>query len=267
MSDSTGALPLLWHLRVSHFSEKVRWALDFKRLPHRRRAPLPGVHMLVALERSRGASPTLPLLELGDARLGDSTAAIAAIERRFPERPLYPADPAARRRALALEELFDEGLGPSARLLVFHELGREPRLLGEVGAYAVPGRIGEATALLGAYARVFTAARYGVAAADAAERGRAGVLAALDRLEAELAAGDGEHLVGESFTVADLTAAALFYPVVGPEGGPLPTDLPRPAPLREFIDGIRDRPGFGWVERTYRRYRSLPERPPAPTAP
>ncbi len=249
-------MPLLWHLPVSHYSEKVRWALDHKRVDHVRRAPLPGIHIPLALARSRGASYTLPLLELDGQCFADSTAAIAALEERFPERSLYPADPEQRRRALALEESFDENLGPSARLVVFHELGREPRLLGGVGAYSAPGRpFQQMTSLLGTYARGLTAARYGVHDPQAATRARADVLAAFDLLEAELERGDGVHLVGEDFTVADLTAAALFYPIVGPPHAPLPQDIPLPAPLTEFIDSVRPRPGFRWVEDTYSRYR------------
>ena len=30
--------PIPWHFPVSHFNEKVRWALDDKRIPHVRRA-------------------------------------------------------------------------------------------------------------------------------------------------------------------------------------------------------------------------------------
>ena len=33
--------PVLWQLELSHYNEKVRWALDHKRIPHRRRALLP----------------------------------------------------------------------------------------------------------------------------------------------------------------------------------------------------------------------------------
>ena len=29
--------PLLWHIPFSHFSEKVRWTLDYKRIAHRRK--------------------------------------------------------------------------------------------------------------------------------------------------------------------------------------------------------------------------------------
>ena len=36
--------PVLWHLKVSHYNEKARWALDYKRVPHVRRALMPGLH-------------------------------------------------------------------------------------------------------------------------------------------------------------------------------------------------------------------------------
>jgi glutathione S-transferase len=29
--------PVLWHIPFSHYSEKVRWALDYKGIAHRRR--------------------------------------------------------------------------------------------------------------------------------------------------------------------------------------------------------------------------------------
>ena len=69
------------------------------------------------------------------------------------------------------------------------------------------------------------------------------MLAALDRLEAELETSDGHYLVGDEFTVADLTAAALFYPMVNPPEGPhMLGDFP-PA-LEDFIAPLRTRPGL-----------------------
>ena len=47
---------------------------------------------------------------------------------------------------------------------------------------------------------------------------------ALDRIESERAGRD--HLVGDRFTVADLTAAALLYPLVWPPE--FPYELPEP---------------------------------------
>ena len=54
--------------------------------------------------------------------------------------------------------------------------------------------------------------------------------AAVDRIESER---DGrDYLVGESFTVADLTAAALLYPLVWPPE--FQYDLPEPPSLGVF---------------------------------
>lgn len=247
--------PTLWQLEISHYSEKARWALAHKDVKHRRRSPLPGSHMAVALALTRGKEKTFPILQLDGRTIGDSTAVIAALEQRYPDQPLYPADPEQRRRALELEEFFDEELGPYARLLPFHELVNEPAMFAEVASSVVPAPLGKAKGMVGLYARTYTSLRFGVKDEAAAETAREKIVAAMDRLDAELAADGGEYLVGESFSVADLTAASLFYPVVGPEGGPLPTDTPTPPALERFRDGLRDRPGWAWVEEMFRRHR------------
>ncbi len=252
MSDSK---PTLWHIDISHYSEKVRWALDYKEIPHVRRAvAIPGAHIPAAMWLTRNsANVTFPVLQLDGRALGDSTEIIAALEGRFPEPPLYPADPELRRRALELEDLFDEELGPHIRLLAFHELGKDPERFEAVIKRAGPAPLARLSSGAVTYARTFTGLRFGVKSEEAAEQARAKVLAALDRLEAEL--GSNEYLLGDSFTVADLTAAALFYPLVVPEGGPLPTDEPGPQGLERFRAPLTERPGYRWVETMYERHR------------
>ena len=262
MSDDK---PTLIQLDISHYSEKVRWALDHKRVPHVRRSPLPGSHIPIAFALTRGESVTLPLLRMDGRTIADSTAILAAIEERYPDPPLYPTDPEQRRHALELEDFFDEELGPHARLLPFHELTNEPAMFAEVAAAAVPGPLGKAKGLLGLYARTYAGLRFGVRDEEAAVVAREKIVAALDRLEAELATNGGEYMAGESFSVADLTAASLFYPVVGPDEGPLPAETPTPPALESFRDGIRNRPGYIWVEETYRRHRH-PVRPSTASA-
>ena len=122
----TDSKPILWHIPVSHYSEKARWALAHKRVDHERRAPMPGAHMAIALWLTRGQEKTFPVLQLDGRNIGDSTAIIAALEARWPEEPFYPEDPAERRRALDLEDFFDEEVGPHVRLLGFHELRKDP---------------------------------------------------------------------------------------------------------------------------------------------
>jgi glutathione S-transferase len=259
--------PTLIQLDISHYSEKVRWALDYKQVPHVRRSPLPGSHMPIAFALTRGESITLPLLQMDGRTIADSTAILAALEERYPDPPLYPSDPEQLRRALELEDFFDEELGPHARLLPFHELTNEPAMFAEVAAAAVPGPLGKAKGPIGLYARTYTGLRFGVRDEAAAALARERIVAALDRLEAELAAGEGEFLVGERLSVADVTAASLFYPVIGPDEGPLPADAPTPPALERFRDEIRDRPGYLWVEETFRRHRFQARSAVASTSP
>jgi len=248
--------PVLWHIGISHYSEKARWALAHKGVEHERRAPLPGVHMGYALWLTRGAQKTFPVLRLDGETVGDSTAIIAALEQRFPDPPLYPADADERRRALELEDWFDEELGPHIRLLAWHEATTPEARddVAEVAARTLPPALREVGLARAAASRLgpaFASIRFGVKDAEAAELARERIPAALDRLEAEL--GEQEYLVGDAFTVADLTAAALFYPLVLPPEGPRLPDPPES--FERFRGPLRERQGYHWVEEMFRRHR------------
>jgi glutathione S-transferase len=251
MSD---ALPTLWQIDVSHYSEKARWALAWKGVEHQRHSPPPGAHMIVALWLTRGAQYTFPILSLDGQRISDSTAIIAALEQRHPEPPLYPADSAERRRALELEDYFDEELGPAIRLYAWHEFGKDRERFEALMKSTAPGALAKLPpGLTAAYARAFTALRFRAGDAEKAELARAKVLTALDRLEAEL--GDSEYLVGETFSVADLTAASLFYPLARPEEGPMPADQDGAAGFEAFREPLLERRGIQWVKEMFRRHR------------
>lgn len=245
------AKPVLWQIKVSHFSEKVRWALDHKGVEHDRRTPPPGAHMLIALAKSRGASKTFPLLDLDGHTYSDSTEIVAALEQRYPEPPLYPADPEERRRALELEDFFDEQVAPYTRLLAWHEILKHPPTAHRLIESGMAGPLTRGARFTAPLAAGFLERRYGVRSDEAADDARAAIVAGLDRVEAEF--GEGDYLVGERFGVADLTAAALMYPIVLPPEGPR---LPDPPPaFSEFRASLADRPGFRWVEEIFHRHR------------
>jgi glutathione S-transferase len=68
--------PLLWHIPLSHFNEKARWALDFKGIAHRRQVL--GPDYLVRAWRATGQGK-LPILFLDGGAISDSTRIIAAL--------------------------------------------------------------------------------------------------------------------------------------------------------------------------------------------
>jgi glutathione S-transferase len=260
----TGSEPSLWQIDISHYSEKARWALAYKNVEHKRHSPLPGTHIPVAMWLTRGSQQTFPVLVMDGRKIGDSTAIIAALEQRYPEPPLYPADPGQRRRALELEDFFDEELGPHMRLTAFNALIGDPDRFAEIASATLPKPLGRAKGVAGAYARFYTSTRFGANDDEAAERAREKVRAALDRLDSELASAEGDYPVGDAFSVADLTAAALFYPLVGPDEGPTPGST-MPDSFEAFREPLRERPGYLWVEEMFRRHR-LPAKSAAGTA-
>jgi glutathione S-transferase len=244
--------PVLWHLDISHFNEKARWALDYKGIPHERRSVFPGMQELRA-RMLRGGTSTLPVIDLGGTRIGDSTRIIEALEREWPEPALYPADPDERRRALELEDFFDEHCAHELRRVLFNPMLRHPELMAE--ATGTDRRRGGAV-MKPVFPLVSRAVRmkYGVKPGPVAE-GRVKVMAAFDRLEAEL--GPDGYLVGGSFSVADLTAAAILSPLVMPPEFPYhQIDAARwPDEAKEFRDSVAGRPAFEWVLEMYRRHR------------
>lgn len=249
------ALPLLWQIRLSLFSEKVRWALDFKRVPHRRRSLMPGLHpyLLPLLRRGR----TVPVLDLAGSSITDSTAIIAALERAHPEPALYPSDPDARDAAARLEEFFDERCAHDLRRLTLDPILSHRPL---VRRYFLAGQPRLTRAVAGstlALSEPLIRRNYGIAD-DTLPAARAAVEAAFDRLEAAL--GGRDYLVGDRFTVADLTAASLLSYLVLPAEASYPTwhvdELP--AAVVDLRDAFRDRTGFAWVAEMYRRHRMLP---------
>jgi hypothetical protein len=60
--------------------------------------------------------------------------------------------------------------------------------------------------------------------------------------------------VGDSFTVADLTACAMFTPIVAPPGRPYLAAVTAPGVL-ELRGELTSRPGGAWIHEVYRRHR------------
>jgi glutathione S-transferase len=242
--------PVLWQFRFSHYNEKARWALDWKQVPHVRRALLPGFHVPRVLWMT--GQKSVPVLVLDGQAIADSTRIIAALEARQPAPPLYPRDPIARARALALEDWFDEELGPHVRRWAFHELLPNTDFAAAAMTVMWPPTTRRVYRALFPGIRVLMKADMRIDEAGA-RRGREQTMRALDRIEAELQ--PSGYLVGDAFSVADLTAAALFAPLVSPPEFPYTPALPLPEPFASTRAALAERPAFRWVMDIYRKHR------------
>jgi len=242
--------PILWHFPISHFNEKARWALDFKGIPHRRRALGPS-YLLKAWWATGRA--TLPVLLLDGKAIGDSTRIIEALERYRPEPSLYPEDESERRRALLLEDFFDENLGHPIRTAALGPLFiQDPDAVVRILSTGMGERARRSIRAIYPAFSAFYRFRHRIDP-DTIEAAPGKVRAALDRIEAELR--PSGYLAGDRFSVADLTAAALFGPVALPPEWPYPPPGPIPGPMAEFRASIEEHPAYKWVIEMYRRHR------------
>jgi glutathione S-transferase len=243
-------VPVLWQFRQSHYNEKARWALDFKGVPHARQSLLPGLHVPRVMWMT--GQKSVPVLVLEGRAIADSTRIIAALEALRPELPLYPALPAERRRALELEEFFDEELGPHLRRSVFHDVLPHTDYASALMTTGSPPLV--RTVYRAAFPALRLVFRMDMRIDDAgAALGRAKVITALERIEAELQ--PSGYLVGEHFSVADLTAAALLSPILSPPEYPYPLPGPWPEPVASFRASLTGHRAFVWATEMYRLHR------------
>ena len=244
----SGQVPVLWQFRQSHYNEKARWALDWKRIRHVRRSLLPGLHLARVLWMTGQKS----VLVLDGRAIADSTRIIAAVEALRPDPPLYPAAPAERRRALELEEFFDEELGPHIRRSLFHDLLPHTDYAAALMTTGFPPLVRHAYRAVFPATRIVMRMDMGIDDSSAA-LGRTKVITALDRIEAELQ--PSGYLVGEHFSVADLTAAALLSPLHAAPEYPYAFPGPLPEPAASFRASVAHRRALAWACDMYRRHR------------
>jgi len=203
----------------SHFCEKARWALDRAGVTYTETCHLPLFAMLPA--RLAGGRHTVPCLVDGRTSIPDSTEILAWADARSPG-CLLPADPVDRAAALQLEDDFDEVFGPATRRWMYYHItprrDLESRLL-----QGAPRWQRFALSVFRPLAMLILRRRIKLEPV-AVERSAKRIDATLERISALLA--DGRRfLVGNRFSVADLTFAALSAPVLLPRAytTPLPS--------------------------------------------
>ncbi len=233
---------------ISHYCEKARWALQRAGLQYREEPHIQGLHRLHA--RRAGGSGTVPVLVTPEGAIGESEQILEYCDRELPEAArLLPGEEQLRRETLALARRFDAGLGPAGRRLIYVRMFAQPEVLLRYNNQGVPRwedhllrhSLPLARRLIGRFLRI----EPGVEAGDEAL-----VWRELDFVAGLLADGR-RHLLGDRFTAADLTFAALAAPVVMPGTYgcrlPLPDELD--APTAAIVRRGREHPAGAYALR------------------
>ena len=250
----TARLVTIWN---SHYCEKARWALDRVGVPYVEEAHAPLFHV-VPVKRAGGRRST-PVLVIEGQVLPDSTDILRWLDAHA-DRPgtLFGASPDEASEVLDLEERFDEDLGPHTRRYAYFLILPEKRfalrsLEGNVPWHEV--KLADA---------LYPAARAIMARGMRIDRpGFERSARKIDQVFGSVAKRleDGRrYLVGDGFTAADLTFAALAAPVVLPPEYParLPTVDELPEEGRRQITAWRESRAGQFALRVYREERRSP---------
>ncbi|MDX1382885.1 MAG: glutathione S-transferase family protein [Thermoanaerobaculia bacterium] len=241
----------LHQFEFSHFNEKARWALAYKGLEHERESYLPGPH--VGPIRKLSGQPQTPVLEIDGRVVSGSSAIVEALEMRAPDPPLYPADETQRAEALELQRHFDAEVGPAVRCALFSVSLGEPGYMCRMFARGKPLPVRALYRATFPLATPLIRKGNGVTGREAIDAAFAATEAALDLVEERTAATG--YLVGDTFTVADLTAAALLAPIASPTHPDMARPRPVPASIERLLQRWADRPAIRWVGEQYAKHR------------
>jgi glutathione S-transferase len=237
----------------SHYCEKARWALS--RLPNSwvEEPHMPPFYQF-AIQRLGGQS--VPVLVAGTDTLTNSEEILRWTDKNVSEQSkLYPANPNDRQQIEALVASFDSVLGPAVRQWCYFYILDRPRLVQPPWCQGVPWFERLLFPVLYRPIRSRIVQGYTINP-EAAEAAYDRICKTFEAVEALLS--DGQtYLVGEHFSAADLTFAALASPVIMPEGYgmALPDFNQLPSQMTAKIQAFRETPAGKFVLRLYERHR------------
>lgn len=245
---------MLVTIPISHFCEKARWALDRAGVEYEERAHLQVLHRIAV--RRAGGDRTVPVLVCGDTVLADSADILEWADARAPaDRRLYPDDSVQAAAVRALERDFDERLGPSSRLWMYDSIRGRRKLVRRYAPTGVPAweRLGLPLAH-GTVAKIID--RHFAITSESAAAALRDVRDTFDDVAARLE--DGRpYLIGDRFSAADLTYAALAAAVLMPPeyGVPLPQPDELPPAMAAVVRELREHPAGQHGLRMFREER------------
>ncbi len=247
----------LYQFPISHYCEKTRWNLEAKGLSYDIENLLPGPHRFVTKRLTKGGRGTVPVLVDRGVVVTDSTDIALHLERAHPSTPsLIPASGPERERVLELEAYFDEAAGKHVRRWMYAKLfegGADLKRL-MFGAFPAPVRM--LGGLLIPVVKALIRRQYNLVPPKV-EESRVKMMEGLDRLERETQGDASRYLVGSSLSIADITAASLYGPLVAAEGSPYAAQPGEAIPkeIAELRASVLARPAGQWLLRRYQEDR------------
>ncbi len=244
----------LYQFPISHYCEKSRWALEFKKADFQLINVPPGLHKLMIKRKFPSAkSPiTVPLLIAGEQVIQGSGPIISFIDERIPEKQLGFTDRQLQKETIELEVFLDDTIGCLLRSIAYNILLNNRKNLIAFWSQGGPFYTRAWLTLAFPYLARVVERMYKAGHADVAKH--IGLFnAGMDRLDKLCES--MPFLIGDRFSRADLTMAAILAPLNFPKEHPYPNPVPLPDEFQRFRQEHSQRPALRRVAAIYREFR------------
>lgn len=239
---------------ISHYCEKARWALDRLNITYIEEPHVPLFHRFATLKYDGSSVPVLATENHGN--FVDSTDILHYLSSIAPaDKKLYPDVPKLRKEVEELEDLFDEKLAIAVRNWGYFYKAKDRQAMRRGWCTNTPWfeQIGFAIAF--PYFSNLLQKNFQLTAENAA-KSLAEIKEVFDLVDQQLSDGRS-YLVGDNFSAADLTFAALSAPVLMPQEHFLkPQPLSQlPSKMATVIQELQATPAGNYGLRLYREER------------
>ncbi len=238
----------LYQFPISHFCEKIRWALEFKNIDYEIKNLLPGLHVLKTKKLSPETS--VPILTHHGKAIQGSSEIISYLDKTFPERILTPQELKMKVEALKWEEYLDREIGINIRLCCYHILLEYPEIVIPFFTHNGPWYGKPFLTLMFPKLKVRMMQRMKLNDVSA-KKAKEDLRIAIDRLYSHYQ--QQEFLAGNQFSRADLTAASLLAPLCMPVKYGLNWPDTLPEQIEELVAEFSGK--TKWVLDFYEKYR------------
>ena len=237
---------MLYQFPVSHYCEKVRWALDYKGIPHKVKNLLPGIH--VKTTKKIAPKSSVPVIQHNSQIIQGSSNILDYLEQEFPQNSLR--HDLTDQQIQDWEKEADESIGPEVRRLCYHHVLNDKEIT--VAALASNGPWYGKMLLKKMYPQLQQRMRQLMKINDeTAQQALETINAYLQKLNNHLA--DRQYIVGDQFSRVDLTVASLLGPLLRPMKFDQPQGVAYPSALQSIREEMTN--NFPWVSDIYNKYR------------
>jgi glutathione S-transferase len=235
---------------ISHYCEKARWALTKLKLPYIEEPHMPPFHQFATGQVGGKSAPVL-ITEV--SAFTDSTDILRYLNEIAPDNAkLYPTNPELRRQVEELEDLFDEQLGSAIRRWGYFYVMDDYKFMQRRWCQGVPFIEGALFPVVFPWMRSVVRRGFNITPESAAQAYEQ--IKSIFEQVSELLSDGRTYLIGDSFSAADITFAALAAPaVLPPEHSMKLASLQElPPKMASEISAFRETPAGAYVLRLYR---------------